>query len=161
MKELRYGYRGFYFVVTVLTLVMLIDLLWVVVTVLMKQAVITEILLPLARLFLCYLYFYFKAKRKMRLQKKGISYEAQVIGVKYNNDISFHGTYIGYGGFSKKKSHPFTVTVRYENEIGNVLIDESKLLYYNISANPENFIVKVLVNPQNIKDRYIQLFLVK
>jgi len=89
--------------------------------------------------------------KRFRLLRKGMRYDAQVIAVNYETNIS-----LKYG--SGLRFNPFTVTVRYENEHGYIVTAKSNRLYYKLPNTLPNYEALIFVNPMNDKDSYIQVY---
>jgi len=89
--------------------------------------------------------------KRFRLLRKGMKYDAQVIAINYETNISMK-----YG--SGLRFNPFTVTVRYENENGCIVTAKSNRLYYKLPNTLPNYEALIYVNPMNNKDNYIQIY---
>jgi len=133
------------------------------------EAAISEVVFFASFAALLALYFFLKGRRKRRLLKIGVCFDARVAGIEHDSNIAFTGLYIGFGSRGKHLPRPFRARVYYEDDSGNTVFEYSRLLYYvtashtgarvlSKTVDTRKLTAKAWVSPKNPDDKHMQIF---
>ena len=164
MRELRSGYHGFNVLFLVFGLAAAINLIYILASSIGTLSILETIKVAIPYILWllgCTIYFSIKKYPRIKAMKKGVCQDGEIVEFKYHPQISFHRLYIGYGVWTPRLPqlpHPFNVTIKYKNHLGNIMLCDSKWYYYNLPLKKERFKAKIWLNPEDEKNKYIQLF---